>query len=89
MVDRLREIAHDLNIHIAQLSIAWILKKPFMASTLVGSCNVNNIKKNIEACNYVIPDEIEALIDEISLPTLEKLGNSPDYYEHRSKSRIY
>jgi len=89
VVDRLREIAHGLNIHIAQLSIAWILKKPFMASTLVGSRNINELKMNLVACTLELPDEIETLIDEISLPVLHLLGNSPDYYEHRSKSRIY
>ena len=89
VVNQLSKIANDLNIHIAQLSIAWILKKSFMASTLVGSRNVNELKMNVEACNMVITDEIENLIDKISLPALEKLGNSPDYYEHRLKSRIY
>jgi len=89
VVNRLREIADSLNIHIAQLSIAWILKKPFMASTLVGSRNVDELNMNMKACTMEITDEIEALIDGISLPVLHLLGNSPDYYEHRSKSRIY
>jgi len=89
VVDRLRTIAAGLNIHIAQLSIAWILKKPFIASTLVGVRNIDKLIMNIEACNLTIPDEIEALIDEISLPVLQLLGNSPDYYEHRSKTRSY
>ena len=89
VVNQLHKIAGDLNIHIAQLSIAWILKKPFIASTLVGSRSINNLKKNVEACTIVIPDEVETLIDEISLPVLHLLGNSPDYYEHRSKSRIF
>ena len=89
VVNQLHHIADDLKIHIAQLSIAWILKKPFMASTLVGSRNIDELKMNVEACTMTIPDEIETLIDKISLPTLVKLGNSPDYYEHRSKSRIY
>ena len=89
VVNQLREIADDLNIPVAQLSIAWILKKPFITSTLVGTCNVKNLKMNVEACKLILPDEVEALIDKISLPTLKKLGNSPDYYEHRSKSRTF
>ena len=89
VVTRLCEIAGDLNIPVAQLAIAWILKKKFIASTLVGTCNVNNLKMNVEACSLALTDEIEALIDEISLPILHLLGNSPDYYEHRSKSRTY
>lgn len=89
VVERLREIANDLYIHMAQLSIAWILKKSFMASTLVGSRNLKELEMNIAACSLEIPDPVEALIDRISLPVLEILGNNPDYYEHSSKSRIY
>jgi aryl-alcohol dehydrogenase-like predicted oxidoreductase len=89
VVDQLRNIADDLHIHIAQLSIAWILKKPFMASTLIGSRNINELKTNVEACSLEISDETEALIDRISQPVLDILGNNPDYYEHSSKSRIF
>lgn len=89
VIDRLQKIADYLNIPVAQLSIAWILKKPFMASTLVGSRNSEELKMNAEACTFVIPNEIEALIDNISLPVLKKLGSSPDYYEHRLRSRIF
>jgi aryl-alcohol dehydrogenase-like predicted oxidoreductase len=89
VVNQLHKIADNLHIHIAQLAIAWILKKPFMASTLVGSRNLNELKMNVDACTLTISDEVEALIDKISQPTLEKLGNSPDYYEHRSKSRTF
>ena len=89
VVDQLRDIAEKLNIHIAQLSIAWILKKPFITSTLVGSRNVNELGMNIDACSMTITDEIENLIDKISQPVLDKLGNNPDYYEKSSQSRIF
>jgi aryl-alcohol dehydrogenase-like predicted oxidoreductase len=88
-LDQLRKIADDLHIHIAQLSIAWILKKPFMTSTLVGSRNINELEMNVKACSYTLPDEIEKQIDKISQPVLDILGNNPDYYEHSSKSRIF
>jgi aryl-alcohol dehydrogenase-like predicted oxidoreductase len=87
-IAQLQKIADDLHVHIAQLSIAWILKKPFMASTLVGSRNKEELKINLEACSLEISDETEALIDSISQPVLDLLGNSPDYYENRAKSRI-
>jgi aryl-alcohol dehydrogenase-like predicted oxidoreductase len=88
VVDRLREIAAGLHVHVAQVAIAWILKKPFMASTLVGSRNIGELRTNVEACTLTLPDEIESLIDEISRPVLDILGNNPDYYEHSSNSRI-
>ncbi len=89
VLDELRDIAEKLNINVSQLSIAWILKKAFMASTLVGSRNVDHLEMNIKACSLTIPDEIENLIDKISQPVLDKLGNNPDYYEHSSQSRIF
>jgi aryl-alcohol dehydrogenase-like predicted oxidoreductase len=89
VVDQLRKIADDLHVHIAQLAIAWILKKPFMTSTLVGSRNIDELKTNVAACSLAISDETEALIDKISQPVLDILGNNPDYYEHSSKSRIF
>jgi len=89
VLNELHQIADRLSLNVAQLSIAWILKKPFMASTLVGSRNVNHLEMNIKACLLTIPDDVEALIDKISQPVLEKLGNNPDYYEHSSRSRIY
>ena len=89
VVNRLHKIAGDLNISVAQLAIAWVLKKKFIDSTLIGTSNVSNLKMNVEASLLMLPNEVEALIDEISLPILHLLGNSPDYYEHRSKSRTY
>ncbi|MDR3235910.1 MAG: aldo/keto reductase [Prevotellaceae bacterium] len=88
-INQLRLIADKLNTPMSQLSIAWVLKKTFMASTLVGSRNISQLETNIAACSYELSDEAEALIDRISLPVLEVLGNNPDYYEHTSKSRIY
>jgi aryl-alcohol dehydrogenase-like predicted oxidoreductase len=89
VVAQLQALSSDLHVHMAQLAIAWILKKPFMASTLVGSRNLRELETNIEACSLEISGEVEALIDKVSLPVLRILGNNPDYYEHSSKSRIY
>ncbi|MDR0748793.1 MAG: aldo/keto reductase [Tannerellaceae bacterium] len=89
VVARLQELSADLHVHIAQLAIAWILKKPFIASTLVGSRNLKELEMNMEACSLEISGETEALIDKASLPVLRILGNNPDYYEHSSRSRIY
>ncbi|KAA6299953.1 MAG: General stress protein 69 [Candidatus Ordinivivax streblomastigis] len=88
-LEQLQKIADDLHVHIAQLSIAWILKKPFMVSTLVGSRNINELQINVEACSLDISDETEQLIDKISQPVLDILGNNPDYYENSLNSRIF
>ncbi len=89
VVNGLREIAASLNVTMAQLAIAWILKKPFMVSTLIGSRNIDELKMNARACSLEISRETEQSIDRLSRPLLDLMGNSPDYYEHRSQSRIF
>lgn len=87
-IRQLRELAEAEKIHLAQLAIAWILKKPFMASTLVGSRNIGELEMNIKACSLTISDEVEQMVDRISQPVFDVLGSNPDYYENSSRSRI-
>lgn len=89
VVRRITELAEELRITPAELSIAWILSKPFMSSILVGCRTRQQLETNIKACETVLPPHVIAEIDRISLPVLEKLGPSPDYYEDRENSRIY
>ena len=62
-IDSLRDIADDLGIHIAQLSIAWILAKPGIACALVGSRNKEELMTNIGAIEVDLSPEIVAEID--------------------------
>lgn len=82
------KIADDFGINIAQLAISWILAKPGITCTLVGSRNVEQLESNIKAGSLKLYDEIIEKIDRISEPVLEKLGYNPDYYESEENSRI-
>ncbi len=88
-IPKLQDIASDLNISLAELSIAWALSKRGISSCLVGCRNANELKVNLTAAFVDLPSDAIALIDEISHPILCKLGNNPDYYENTKNSRIY
>jgi aryl-alcohol dehydrogenase-like predicted oxidoreductase len=88
-VDAMRRLAADAGITMTQLALAWILKKPFMASTLVGSRNIAQLRENIAACETEISDDLAAAVDAASAPVLAKLGANADYYEQGTKSRIF
>jgi aryl-alcohol dehydrogenase-like predicted oxidoreductase len=88
-VNAMREIAATNGLTMPQLALAWILKKPFMAGTLVGCRNVAQLKQNIGACTVEISDELAAAVDAASQPVLDKLGANADYYEAGAKSRIF
>jgi aryl-alcohol dehydrogenase-like predicted oxidoreductase len=88
-LDCVKAISAETGISCAQIALAWILQKPFMTSTLAGCRNVSQLEANLAAVDTVLSGEIVARIDAASLPVWQKLGDSPDYYENRAKSRIF
>jgi len=87
-IDRLRKLSSELHYSMAALSIAWVLSKPGIAATLIGSRNKNELADNITASEISLDASIIKEIDDLSLPVLQKLGNNPDYYENSKNSRI-
>lgn len=88
-VESIRAISAETGFSCAQISLAWIIQKPFMASTLVGCRNVAQLEANLAAANVALGDDVMERIDAASLPVWKKLGDAADYFEHRSKSRIF
>lgn len=86
---QIRALAKELNYSMAALSIAWVLSKQSVASTLVGSRNKNELLDNLASSEIVLDPGVISEIDRISLPVLQKLGNNPDYYESSQNSRIW
>jgi aryl-alcohol dehydrogenase-like predicted oxidoreductase len=85
----LREIAANLNITVAQLSIAWVFANKQVDCALLGSRNEAELLENIKAAEITLAPDIVSQINAVSLPVLEKLGNNADYYENSKNSRIY
>jgi aryl-alcohol dehydrogenase-like predicted oxidoreductase len=74
---------------MAALSTAWALSKPDIACVLLGSRNKSDLLDNVAASELKLDKAVIAEIDSLSLPILQKLGNSPDYYENRTKTRSW
>lgn len=83
------EIAADLNISVAQLSIAWVFANEQVDCALLGSRNEAELLENIKAAEIKLPRDVVEKINAVSLPVLQKLGNNADYYENTKNSRIY
>ncbi|AAT43744.1 aldo/keto reductase [Picrophilus oshimae] len=69
MVIRLSEIARKLDVTMAQLAIAWILKRSEEASIniipILGVTNENYLDENLEALNININNTYMKMIDEL------------------------
>lgn len=82
-------IAGELGVPAATVSLSWAMKKQGVASTLVGSRNREQLLDNIAAAEFVLPEEAYRALNSASQPVLEVLGDNPDFYQNREESRIW
>ena len=61
-VQDLRPIADDLGLTVAQLSLAWVLRTPSVASAIVGASRPEQLDDNAAAAGVALsPDVLEAI----------------------------
>lgn len=63
-VQRLRPIAEELGLSMAQLAVAWVLQNPNVGCAIIGASRPEQIAENVAASGVRIPDELMARIDE-------------------------
>ena len=85
----LSSLSTQLNITVAQLSVAWVFANKQIDCALLGSRNETELTENIRAAEIILSPDIVEKINAVSLPVLKKLGDNPDYYENTKNSRIY
>lgn len=64
-VDALEDLAGELGIPFAKMALAWILRKPNVASALVGASRPEQIEANVKAVEVELSQDILDKIEEI------------------------
>jgi aryl-alcohol dehydrogenase-like predicted oxidoreductase len=64
-VDRLKPLAAELDISMAQLAIAWCLRQPSVSSVIVGATRPSQLEDNCRASEIELPAEILQQIDDL------------------------
>ncbi|WP_308636316.1 aldo/keto reductase family protein [Paenibacillus silvisoli] len=64
-VRALSDIAGELEITMAQLALAWILRQPNVASAIVGASRPEQVVENVAASGVKLSDEVVARIETI------------------------
>jgi voltage-dependent potassium channel beta subunit len=67
-IDRLRPLADELGLSMAQLALAWCLRKPGVASVIVGATRAEQLEDNAKASGRVLPPEVLEKIDALYPP---------------------
>ncbi len=66
-VARLKVIADDLGITLTALSVAWSKQHDFVASTIIGATNVEQLNESLAATDLVLDSETLRRINEIDV----------------------
>jgi voltage-dependent potassium channel beta subunit len=66
-VQGLESVAKELDCTMAQLSLAWCLKNPYLSSVITGASRVSQLQENMKASEIApkLTDEVLKRIDEI------------------------
>jgi len=69
-VQELRPVAARLDITLAQLALAWVLREPNVSSAIVGASRPQQVDDNCAASGVIIPQDELDEIDRILAPIL-------------------
>jgi aryl-alcohol dehydrogenase-like predicted oxidoreductase len=69
-VDRLRPIAEEAGLSMAELALAWVLRRPELASAIVGASRPEQVHANAKASGMQLTPDTLAAIE-------EALGDTP------------
>jgi aryl-alcohol dehydrogenase-like predicted oxidoreductase len=67
-VQRLEPIAEDLGITMAQLALAWVLRRPEVAAAIIGASRPEQVEDNAAASGVELDEETLRAIDEAVAP---------------------
>jgi aryl-alcohol dehydrogenase-like predicted oxidoreductase len=74
VVDHLRSVAKSRGVTPAQVALAWVLSKPFVASVLMGSNKMSQLEDNLGAANVQLSLDELAELDRLTAPPLQYPG---------------
>jgi len=63
-VQNLKPIAHEMDLTMAQLAVAWVLQNENVAAAIVGASRPEQVEENVKASGVKLPDDVLARIDE-------------------------
>ena len=67
-IDGLTPIADELGISMAQLALAWCLRRPGISSVIIGATRPEQLEENVKSVGVEIPETIGAKIDALFPP---------------------
>jgi aryl-alcohol dehydrogenase-like predicted oxidoreductase len=70
IIDELIRIARELNTNPAAVALAWVQRRPGVASTIIGARRLEQLDQNLAALDLTLAPEQIAALDALSQPVL-------------------
>ncbi len=64
-VQKLKPIADGANLTMAQLALAWVLRKPVVSSAIIGATKPEQVEDNAAASGVKLSDDVLQAIDDV------------------------
>ncbi|MEV6346029.1 aldo/keto reductase family protein [Actinoplanes sp. NPDC051851] len=71
-VARLRPLADQAGLTMAQLAIAWVLQNPNVSAAIIGASRPEQVRDNVKASGVTLDEGLLAAIDEIVEPVVTR-----------------
>jgi len=71
-VQRLRPLADQAGLTMAQLAVAWVLQNPNVASAIVGASRPEQLRETAQAAGKTLDADLLKAIDEVLDPVVER-----------------
>jgi len=86
-VDKIRQVALDVGVPMAQLSMAWLLRQEGVTTAIAGARNPDQVKMNAAASSVHLTGDVLARLAEITEPLKARFGANVDMWEKESRIR--
>src|SRR5262249_30086481 len=63
-VQRLRPVAEQVGLSLAQLAVAWVLQHPYVSAAIIGASRPEQVRENVKAVGVKLDPAVLEQIDE-------------------------
>ncbi|BCJ85498.1 aldo/keto reductase [Effusibacillus dendaii] len=65
LVERLRPVAEESGLTVAQFALAWVLSNPQITSAIVGATKTGHVSSAVEAGQYTFSNELKEKVNQV------------------------
>ena len=80
---KLVRLCEAYGVNLGHVANRFALEHPHVATTIVGMSKVRNVERNLQAMDFVIPDELLGKIRELTAPVMNQM-----WFEGRAENNI-